>query len=65
VASHAIRNLIVEISKEIKRPEKFRLHQIKHRREKKSITVVTSQDHNEMFPIGEENYVNLACNDCS
>ena len=35
-------------------------NQIKHKREEKSITVVTSQGQNEVFLIVEENYVNLA-----
>ena len=45
--------------------EKVKLDQIDHRREENSITIVASQENNEVFVIGEENYVNLACNDCS
>ena len=35
--------------------------QIEHKREEKSITAIASKDHNEVFIIGEENYVNSAC----
>ena len=44
---------------------KVKPDEIEHRREEKSITAVASQDHNEVFLIREENYVNLACDGCS
>jgi len=44
---------------------KVKPNQNEHRREEKSITAIASQDHIEVFRIGEQNYVNLACDDCS
>jgi len=45
--------------------EKVKTNQIERIREEKGITTVVSQDYNEFFLIGEENYVNLARDDCS
>ena len=44
--------------------EKVKPDQIEHKKEDKSTTVVAAADENDVFFIGEQNYLNLAYDDC-
>ena len=43
---------------------KVKADQIEHKKEDKSVTVVAAKDDNEVFLIEQENYLNLAYDDC-
>ena len=65
MASLIIRNLIVDVTKDIRRKEKLSQIRLNVRRKIKAQLLLQQKMKNDVFLIEDENYLNLACDDYS